>query len=879
PRVYDGRNRTFVYGSYQGGRRVTNSWSVAQVPSAAQKQGDFSDWPTQLFDPLSGVISSGGGVPVTRTAFSGNKIPASRFASQSSSLVKYWPEANLTCTFPCNNFQRLLNTKVVMDQYSVRADHNISTNDRVFWQLLYSDETAPVPSVMPLSGVVTEQRGWLTSLQWAHVFSPRLLNEFRLAYNHYEFIQNLETAGNGVVYWKEAGLKNLNPGYEALPAMAPGTGYTGIGYGGSTPTWNVSNTQHFVEHMTFTAGRHSMKWGVDYRRGRDTAISGFQGNGIISFSGVYSARNPSLAQTAGKADTGNGFADYLMGYANTAAGVPFDYTAVRTKHTDLNLFFHDDIRLSSQVTLNMGLRWEYRGPWRELSGGGKAFDYSYPGGRALYSDPKYVELANNSVFASCCALPELYEKHYRDFAPRVGIAWRPMPGSNKFVVRAGYGIFYDVLHRQYDMGPYSENLPYIMPTLPSITGLESTPPLDVRNLFPDPLSLSTRQFQAPYCSDNASTSTDASGKIVVKNQCFGNSIQYGAADNKTPYTQNWGLNLQFEPRQRMLFEIGYQGSHGLRAQSQFQANQATLPPISGNANNSVRFASQCPAGTYNVTCFPIQERVPYKNFVPQLLTFMNDNQAIYHAMTMKLEQRFSRGLQLLTAFTWGRTIDQVSEIQTQGGTSRLYPQYALRKDLERGVANYDQTRRSVTSVLYELPFGKGKKFLTEGRVLNAFVGGWQSNMILTLADGLPYTITCNCGDRAQTGNDRDVERMNLVGSPYPDGFTKTIFKQFNTTAYAVPALGTLGTVGRNTHRGPGQRSVDLSVFKNFRIKERFSAQFRAEAFNLMASPYYVNLYPTFNGTATNFGSLVPVGGDIGNLFNPRIYQMALRFMF
>jgi hypothetical protein len=271
--------------------------------------------------------------------------------------------------------------------------------------------------------------------------------------------------------------------------------------------------------------------------------------------------------------------------------------------------------------------------------------------------------------------------------------------------------------------------------------------------------------------------------------------------------------------------------------------------------------------------------VVYKNFVPQLLTFVNDNQAVYHAMTMKLEQRFDHGLQLLMAFTWSRTIDQVSEIQTQGGTPRLYPQYARRKDLERGVSNYDQTRRFISSVLYEIPLGKGKPWLNQGRILPGILGGWQANTILTLADGLPFTVSCNCGDRAQIGNDRDVERMNLTGDPYPADFTPTIFKQFNTAAYAVPALGTIGNVGRNTLRGPGQKSVDLSVFKNFRIQERVGLQFRAEAFNLMASPYYVNIFPGINASATNFGSLVPVGGDKGNLFNPRLYQMALRLTF
>ena len=158
-------------------------------------------------------------------------------------------------------------------------------------------------------------------------------------------------------------------------------------------------------------------------------------------------------------------------------------------------------------------------------------------------------------------------------------------------------------------------------------------------------------------------------------------------------------------------------------------------------------------------------------------------------------------------------------------------------------------------------------------------GGWQSNTIITLADGLPFTVGCFCGDRAQIGNDRDVHRMNVIADPMPDGFEKTIYRQFNTAAYQTPALGTLGNSGRNTLRSPGQKAADFSLFKNFRIQEKFNLQFRAEAYNLMASPYYTVIYPQLNATQTNFGSLVPVGGDQGNLFNPRVYQMAMRLVF
>ncbi len=880
PKVYDGRNKTFFFASYQGGRRVIGAFGLGQVPTAAEKTGDFSAWPTQLFDPLSGTLTPGQALPVARMPFSGNRVPANRFASVSSNLVKYWPTPTRPCATPCNNYEGSVNTAVRMDQYTGRIDHNFSVKDRVFGQYLYSKETAPIPSLIPLSGVVTAQSSWMTSAQWTHVFSPRLVNEVRAAYNHFIFDQNFETQGKGVLYWKDAGLKNLNDKYEALPAMIPGSQYTNIGFAGSVPFFSITNTQHYVEHLTFTSGKHTLKAGVDWRRSRTTRLGGFQGNGIINFNGAYTARNPTLAQVAGRADTGNGFADYLMGYASLAAGNPFDSDSGWLRNNDLNLFVQDDFRVSSQLTINIGLRWEYRGPWYENSKGGKIFDYSAAGGRALYRDAEFVKLVNNPVFASCCSGDSVYHAQYRNFAPRIGLAWRPMQGSNRMVVRAGYGIFYDILHRFYDTQPYSPNVPFVLQSLPSVNGLETRPPLDVRDLFPAPLSISQRRFVEPYCQGPASESTDpATGAITVRNQCFGTGVQYANPTNPTPYTQNWGLNLQFEPRARMLFEMGYQGSHGLHAQSLYHANQATLPPVTGNPNNGLRFPTQCPPGTFPSTCSPVQSRVPYSNFVPQLSTYVNDNNAIYHAMTLKLEQRFSQGLQLLAAFTWSRTIDAVSEIQTQGGTPRTYPQYNGRRDLERGVANYDQTRRFVTSVLYELPFGKGRKFLNGGGPVDWALGGWQTNTIVTLADGLPFTVGCFCGDRAQVGNDRDVHRMDVLSNPLPSGFEKTLTRQFDTAAYRTPVLGTLGTSGRNTLRAPGQRAADFSLFKNFRFKERFNVQYRAEAYNLMSSWKYVVMFPNLNATQTNFGSLLPVGGDKGNLFNPRVYQMALRLVF
>ncbi len=434
PKIYDGRNHTFWLVSYNGGRRATGSYGVTQMPTAAEKQGDFGTWPTQLFDPLTSVVTPGGSVPVSRTPFAGNQIPLSRFAPQSANLIKFWQTPNVPCQTPCNNYQGALKSNFGTDQYTVRADQNFAAGDRISWQLLHSSEAAPIPSLVPLSGLTTGQVSWMSSAQWTHVFSPRLVNELRLAYNHFNFGQTFETEQSGIVYWKNAGLKNLDEGYAALPAILTGTQYSSIGNGGSVPFLNISDMQHYVEHLTFTAGKHSLKMGVDFRRGRNTDISGFQGNGVITFNGEYSARNPTLQQVAGRPDTGNGFADFLMGYASLAAGTPFDSGAGRFWNKDANLFLQDDIHLTPQLTVNVGIRWEYRGPWYERSGGGKIFDFSYPGGRALYHDKNFVDQVNNPIFASCCSSNSVYNPDYRNFAPRIRAAVYGQPALHSAVV-------------------------------------------------------------------------------------------------------------------------------------------------------------------------------------------------------------------------------------------------------------------------------------------------------------------------------------------------------------------------------------------------------------------------------------------------------------
>ncbi|HYM09798.1 MAG TPA: TonB-dependent receptor [Bryobacterales bacterium] len=884
PKLYNGRDRTFFFVSYEGGRRRTGGVGQAQVPTDQEKQGNFSDWPTQLYNPLTGVANPGGTPPVIRQPFPNNQIPANLLAPQSQNLAKYFPSPNVNCKLPCNNYAGSVVSPLTTDHFTTRIDQNISDKDRIYGQFLFQDVDAPLPSLIPLSGVAEKQHSRLAGLQWTHVFSPRTLNEARVGFNRYYFLQDFETAFGSINYWQQAGLVNLNnnAAYYALPAISMGTNYTSIGNGGSVPFFNVSNTFQYADDVTFTRGRHNLKVGADIRRNQNMNESGFGGNGLLTFQGAYTALNPTVAQVAGSPNAGNAFADFMLGYLNgspVARFNAFDQSFSRLRNTDFMFYFQDDFRVSSQLTLNLGVRWELHTPFHDKFSGGDIFDMAYPGGRVLYADSKYTGLFNNPILAACCASQSLANTDWRDWAPRVGLAWRPFSNSNRFVARAGYGVFYDVLQSFYPTQSVTLDIPFLEPVLPTPSTLESQPPVDIRNLFPAPFSIAQRSFPPPYCQGPASQVVNPSTGVINQVVNFCSDARVQLQNNKTPYIQQWGLNLQYELLPHLMIEAGYQGSHGLREPIAWSFNQAYLPAASGNPSNSVTFVSQCPPGTAGVSCSPVQSRVPYFNFASTATALANLAQSSHNALVFKVDKRFAYGLQMLGSFTWGKTLDQSSELGggIQGSSDRA--EYSHNLSLERGPAGFDQTRRLVMSWVYEMPFGKGKRLLNHGGVVNFLAGGWQVNGIQTFADGTPVNAICSCGDRTQTGDTRNGERADVLGSPYPSGFQQTRTKFFNTAAFVTPPLGTLGNAGRNVLRSTGQRATDFSAFKNFRVRESLNVQFRSEFFNLFSSHFYFPVFPVNAISAVNFGSLLPVGGDSGNLFNPRIIQFALKLVF
>lgn len=891
PRIYNGKNRTFFFGDYQGGRRVSTTNSQTQVPTPEELQGNFSDWPQPIYNPLSGVPNpaynasapaSPTNTPVLRTAFTSNQIPSGMIAATSLAIAKFYPTPNITCTLPCNNYQGAVTAANNMNQYMARIDENIGNSNRIYGQWLYQKETLLSPALMPLSGTNTAQSGALGSLQWSHIFSPNMLNEARFGYNRFNLLADYQTAFGSTNYWAQVGLTNLNPNsaFYALPAITLSTNYTSIGYGGTAPIDELNNIFQWNDVFTLTHGRHSLKMGVDIRRNQDFNDTGSHGQGSLSFSGKYTAENPLLNQVSGAAGTGNGFADFLLGYAGAVPSFSaFDASIFNDRSTDWMMYFQDNYRITPRLTANLGIRYEIQEPFHDTSDGGRLFNFNYPGGQLLYANKSYTQLGNNTVLFGCCAKPNLINTDLRDWAPRIGLAFRPLAHNDRLVIRTGYGIFYDVQDNYYLEGSTYKDVPLLEPTLTTPTGLESTPPIDVRNMFPAPYSIADRTFPAPYCRAPSSSVINAQGVVTeVLNYCPASSSQIPNARN--PYLQQWGLNVQYQFSPTLMMELGYLGSHGLREPIQWIFNQATPPPTTGNPLNSDTYPSQCPAGTVGSTCFPIEDRVPFGNFGDTMFANANILMSKYNGLTFKLDKHFSHGFQTLLAFTYSHAIDQFSEIQAQTGTISSIAPDAHNLKLLWGSANYDQRARMVWSWLYNLPLGRGERFLNKGGVVNGLVGGWQVNGITTLSDGPPFDIGCYCGDQAQIGNAFNVEHESLVSNPLA-GITRSDYQWFNPLAFGTPTLGTQGTAGRNILSATHQTALDFSLFKNTRINDRLSTQLRAEVFNLPSSETYFPLFPIADAAATGFGSIITpkLKENSGYLFNPRIIQLALKLVF
>lgn len=886
PKVYHGQNRTFWFFSYEGGRRRQGGTvSTTQVPTLAERQGDFSDWPFPIYDPsTTGSLSPTASDPSGRTAFPGNKI-TSTLDPIGLKILNYFPKPTITCTMPCTNYAASVGSPTNTDVYTVRLDHRFSTADQISFSLNAGHDAQLFNSALPASGSVQFDHSYLLGLQYQRTFTPNAVAVFHMGYNRENFHEGSQTAF-GPNLSSQLGFNNVPDisAFFGIPNISMGSQYASLGNGNNGYS-EKDNIYQYAGNFTYVHAAHTFHIGTDIRRIQLWNVDGFVVNGSLNFRGAYTASDPIKGATGVPGPTsGNAFADLLLGDPlAVGAPQPLGSDDYNVRGTQYGFYFQDDYRITPRLTLNLGTRYEVPFTPHSVDNSGSVFTFKPAGGGLIWADQNFINGFSGpanimNTYFQCCVTNKLVSGQGFNWRPRVGFAWRPFE-TTRFVLRGGYGIYSDLYNRFYDGTNYDSNQLFLTqanPNYPNASGSEKVSPLALGTLWRPPITVNPSSgFPPPYL--------------------FGVQTQWPL--NENPYMQQWSLDAQYALTPSMLLDVGYVGSHGLFAPTQNFFNQGNLPTTpdvlsNGAVCNGLRDAAQATGSFAGCTATgsafqPIDTRNPFPNFSPGSYANANVLASHYNALQVRMDRRFTNGLTFLANYTWSRSLDENSEIAVfsngSGGSNEPVQPRNVRFDY--GPSDYNQTHRFVTAYVYDLPVGKGKRWSLGPA--NWILGDWETSGIVTFASGLPFSVfCCSRGNRIDlTGNPfGDRLRANVSGSA-TSGFAKGTTEWFNTSAFSVPALGTFGNSGRNILTAPMMRQGNIAFMKNFPITERQSFQYRLDIFNVFSSWHDGQKFPvhTIPGSA-NFGSLIPLTGPfvpLGNtiLWTPRVIQMALRYTF
>ena len=810
PRVYDGRNRTFFFGAFEGFRDHRLFPVTGLFPNSKEKSGDLGSVLSKvvLRDPDGGT-------------FPNNVIPSSRIHNVSKAMLSYVPavagdqSASVAAAF---NFSGAKPQIDHTDKFDVKGDHRLSDKDSLSARLTYSDNfnhwtnASPLPNEFGLGLQDTLARQF--SLAETHIFGPSQLNEFRVGYWRKRRLVRVGYSEVDFLTGSQA-IPGIHPPppFQGPPSLTIGSSALGITssmFSASTTSRKAAeDTIQVTDSYTLTRSRHTFKVGADVRRPRINNYSVAAPAGNFGFT--------SSASTASSA-TGDSYADFLLGLPQTASwAVAKDGY---TRNWQYSIYAQDDFKVSSRLTVNFGVRWEYFGRLGELYGRDANYDFSLrrvtvPAKGRSYFLP---EFNGNQLIVDAESVglgKRLLEPDVNNYAPRIGFAYQPF-SSGKTVLRAAYGVFYTppsgFLNFQTSTGPpFNTSYSYSRATA---IGAGGRPP----------------SFDNPVATGGASS-----------NLLFSvNSVDRRYRDL---YSQVWNFTVEQALREDLSLRLSYVGNKGTRLYRQVYAN-ACLP---GLVACEARTAAQSPRADVN---FPVTGG-----------GIQTVGRSIYHSMQAEIEKRYSEGLFLNFNYTLGRVIALTSSPADPLGNASL----------DRG-----RDATSITSVVHfnsvwDLPFGPRQRLLASASgALAKVVGGWQIAGLMHAQSGQPFTVTAPAAD---TGTGSGVNRADRVA----DGRLSSdrakndwLNGYFDKTAFQRPVRGQIGTSAVGVLVGPGLFNADVTLMKNTVITERLNLQFRAEFFNVLNHANFSN--PVSDVTSSAFGRIANTNP---NTF-PRQIQFGLR---
>jgi hypothetical protein len=859
------KNRLFIFGDYQG-TKIGTAGGVVQnlgygqyetIPTPAEVTGNFSGllgtqigtdpvtgssiMQNEIYNPSSTSCNAAGTV-CTRQPFANNTIPSSLMDPAGAKIASLYPAPNepvIAGNYPQNDYYALTAGGLRTDQGDGRVDYRIDDKNSLFGSISWSDSnktnTPPFAGALDggnFYGVSEEDLGRNAQIGYTRIWSPTFISETRIAYSR---LVTSRVQGNANTdEFKALGIGGYDPtttNNGGLPQFGMDK-YSQIGANDWLPTTEYSNVYDFIQNVAITKGSHAFKFGAE---GKPIGFPFFQvpyPHGEMNFARTETAF-PSNASDTGKngtlsADTGDDIASFLLGALDNGQISTTNF--VSSKRQSFDFYAQDDWKVTPKLTINYGLRYELWSPIGESFGRQSNFDIDtltlqIPKGPSQNAPlpPNFntpytfggvtfaADFPNVTVCRGCVSkylIP--WDKH--DIGPRLGFAYNIRP---KTVIRAAYGIFYGGEEQQGGNPNRGESAPFN-------ESPQLNRPAGVSSFAPD-----------PYFANGAATGGISYGYPTTVFTTYPvSSLQFRevAEDFRNPMVQKWNVAVQQDLGHSMALEVGYQGNHS--SHQLFQPddnpcpNMATLNP--------------------NISCNSLR-------LYPDIGSISGTSSfgfGKYEAMTAKLERHFAKGLQFITAFTWGHALANTGT--TLSGSNNFQTKSNVDYNLDYSSAAWDIRENFTTGLTYDLPFGRGKQFgNTMNKAADLIVGHWQLNTIVSLHSGQPYTVSASGCQGVWAGCFPE-----LVAGANPNAAPsggRTPSEWFNTSNFTAPAPLTEGNLADNTNYGPSLKNVDFTISKDFPFTERVRMQFRSEFFNLFNTPQFGT--PDSALSDSNFGKI------------------------
>jgi hypothetical protein len=822
PKVYNGRDKTFFFISYNGSRSRSPVDSFSTVPITAERQGDFSSLlraplfltpsgavttvstgnsPFNVVDTNGNTIQAQQGMifrPSDHRAFSGNIIPLGTFDSVAASLLnRFIPQANLT-NLAAQNFHFQTRIPTATDSVNVRVTHTISQkfNAQVIYS--FSEGRSHNFAGFPTLEGNSNTRGQSLSLGLTQTYSRRFINDTRVIWsrnrsnslNNFAFNDNI--AGNlGVT-----GV-STDPINFGVPQVSL-TNFTGLN--DPVPALRRNQSMRTMDNISWILPKHTIRFGGELRRIQTNTISDPTPRGLFSFTGLASAGLDSTGKPV--TGTGSDFADFLLGLPQSTS-IRFGSSSTYFRSWGIVAYGQDDWKVHPRFTLSYGLRWEALTPPSELKG--HIAD--------LVVDPTFTQVATvtpgqTNPFDGTVLPSSLVHGNYKSFMPRFGIAWRPkikgLDQKHSTVIRAGYSMFYN-------LSIYNQ----------LAASMANQPP------FAQAQTLQTSAAQVLTFQNGFPTVPLTTAKNTIAVDPF----------YRPGYAEIWNLGIEQQITPQWSLNLTYTGTKGNHLDLQRAPNRLA-PGL-----------TQAPS-------------------IVNALGFTYDTSgasSIYHAMQVHLQRRFNKGFLIQGVYTYSKSIDNASSI---GGGAPIVVQDDLHAELDRGLSSFDIRHQMRVNYMYELPFGERKRWARKGWKEHVF-GTWSVNGNTGWQTGSPYTARVQgfIADNSGAGNSFS-ERADQIGNPNSGPSQPLSF--FNTAAFLQPPLGRFGDAARGTITGPGSVTVNFGLSKGMRFGKdgQRRADFRWEVNNLLNHPNFSGLSTIIN--SSTYGRVLGVQGMRTMDFNLRV---------